>query len=109
MLSTSAKRVEDWRGALGPLWPVQLAILVVAIQLIVALGATPYLRPQAMLVIATPLVWALVLRARDVERLGWELPALTLVSAVVANTHLLFPITAAPCVLLLTQLPANRQ
>ena len=89
-------------------WRAWTTILVVAIQLIVALGATPYLRPQAMLVIVTPVVWALVFRARDVERLRWELPALTLVSAIVANTHLLFPITAAPCVVLLTCLPAKR-
>jgi hypothetical protein len=94
-------RVAGWRA-----WTT---IVVAAIQLIVALGATPFLRPQAMLVIATPLAWALVLRGRDVARLTWELPALTLVSAVVANTHLLFPITAAPCVLLLTQVPANRR
>jgi hypothetical protein len=90
-------------------WRAWTTTVVVALQLIVALGATPYLRPQAMLAIATPLAWALVLRARDVARLSWELPGLTLVSAVVANTHLLFPITAAPCVLLLTHLPANRR
>jgi hypothetical protein len=32
---------------------------------------------------------------------------LTFVSAVVANTHLLFPLTAAPCVLLLVRAPAQ--
>ena len=83
--------------------------MVAAIQLIVALGNTPFLRPQAILVIATPLAWALVLRARDVPRLRWELPALTIVSAVVANTHLLFPITAAPCIVLLARLPNGRK
>jgi hypothetical protein len=94
-------RVAGWRA-----WTT---IVVAAIQLIVALGNTPFLRPQAILVIATPLAWALVLRARDVSHLRWELPALTIVSAVVANTHLLFPITAAPCILLLARLPQERK
>lgn len=94
-------RVAGWRA-----WTT---IAVGAIHLIVALGATPFLRPQAILLIATPLSWALVLRARDADRLRWELPALILVSAVVANTHLLFPITAAPCVLLLTRIPEDRR
>lgn len=89
-------------------WGSWTTIVMVAIQLIVALGATPYLRPQAILVVATPLAWAIVMRARDAERLTWELPALTILSASVANSHLLFPITAAPCVLLLTRLPARR-
>jgi hypothetical protein len=90
-------------------WRPWTTIVIAATHLIVTLGATPFLRPQAILLIATPLVWALVLRARDVERLRWELPALTLVSAAVANTHLLFPLTAAPCVLLLTRLPERRR
>ena len=89
-------------------WGSWTTIVMVAIQLIVGLGATPYLRPQAILVIATPLAWAIVMRARDVERLTWELPALTILSAAVANSHLLFPITGAPCVLLLTRLPQHR-
>ena len=93
-------RISGWRS-----WTT---IVMVAIQLIVALGTTPYLRPQAILAIATPLGWAIVLRARNAERLSWELPALTILSAAVANSHLLFPITAAPCVLLLTRLPERR-
>lgn len=83
-------------------WKAWTTIVAVAIQLIVALGTTPYLRPQAVLAIAMPLAWALVLRARDVRRLTWELPALVGLSAVVANSHLLVPIMLAPCVLLLT-------
>lgn len=93
-------RVAGWRS-----WTT---IVMIAIQLIVALGATPYLRPQAILAIATPLAWAIVMRARDVPRLTWELPALTILSAAVANSHLLFPITAAPCILLLAMLPERR-
>jgi hypothetical protein len=89
-------------------WRSWTTLVMVAVQLIVVLGATPYLRPQAILAVAMPIVWALVLRARAADRLTWEFPALVLVSAVVANSHLLVPITAAPCVLLLTRLPARR-
>jgi hypothetical protein len=90
-------------------WRPWTTIVVAAIHLIVTLGATPFLRPQAILLIATPLVWALALRARDTDRLRWELPLLTLLSASVANSHLLFPITAAPCVLLLAHRPRDRR
>jgi hypothetical protein len=90
-------RVAGWRP-----WTT---IVVAGLQILIVSGAAPYLRPQALLAIAMPLAWALVLRARDRERLTWELPALTLVSAVTANTHLLFPMLAAPVGLLFVQRP----
>lgn len=97
-------------GVLGKVarWSPWTIIALVLAQLLVAFGTSSYLRPQAVLLIATPISWALVLRGRDTPRLRWELPALTLVSAVLANTHLLFPISAAPCVLLLCRLPRDR-
>jgi hypothetical protein len=98
-------------GLLGKVarWSPWTIIAVALAQLLVAFGTSSYVRPQAMLLIATPISWALVLRARDIPRLRWELPALTLVSALLANTHLLFPISAAPCVLLLARLPSDRR
>ena len=90
-------------------WKAWTTIVMAAIQLIVALGTTPYLRPQAILAIAMPLAWALVLRARDATRLTWELPALFALSVVVANSHLLVPITLAPCVVLLTRVPTHQR
>src|SRR5690242_14754530 len=83
-------------------WNPWVITLLVATNLIVTLGATPYVRPQSILLIITPLVWALVYRSLDTERLLPTLVGLTAASAVLANTHLLFPILAAPCVLLLT-------
>ena len=87
-------------------WRPWTTIIVVGLQLFIVTGAAPYLRPQALLAIAMPLAWAIVLRARDAKRLTWELPVLTVISAVTANTHLLFPILAAPLVLLFAGLPS---
>src|SRR5205814_200004 len=90
-------------------WRPWTTVAVLAFHLIVTLITAAFLRPQAILLIATPLAWALVIRARDTRRLRWEVPALTLVSAVLANTHLLFPVVAAPCILLLTRAPVDRK
>jgi hypothetical protein len=89
-------------------WRPWTTIVVAGVQLLIVTGAAPYLRPQALLAIAMPLVWALTLRARDADRLTWELPALVVISAITANTHLLFPILAAPSVVLLARGPAHR-
>ena len=89
-------------------WRPWTTIIVVGLQLFIVTGAAPYLRPQALLAIAMPLAWAIVLRARDAKRLTWELPVLTVISAVTANTHLLFPILAAPLVLLFAETPRER-
>lgn len=90
-------------------WNPWVTLVMVAGNLLVTLAATPYLRPQSILLIATPLCWALVYRASETSRLGLTLAGLVGVSAVVANTHLLFPILAAPCVLLFTRPPADRK
>jgi len=90
-------------------WSPWATFVMIAVNLIVALGATPYVRPQSILLIMLPLIWALVYRSLDTSRLGWTLIGLLASSAVVANTHLLFPLTAAPCVLLLTRTPVDRR
>jgi hypothetical protein len=89
-------------------WRPWTTIVIAGVQLLVVTGAAPYLRPQALLAIAMPLTWAVVLRARDAERLTWELPVLSVISAVTANAHLLFPILAGPVVLLFARDPRNR-
>ena len=90
-------------------WNPWATLLMIAANLVVALGATPYVRPQVVLLIILPLIWALVYRSLDTQRLGWTLAGLAAASAALANTHLLFPLGAAPCVLLLTQPPADRK
>ena len=90
-------------------WNPWVIAVMVAGNLIVTLGATPYVRPQSVLLIVTPIIWAFVYRSLDTDRLTPTLVGLTCASAVLANTHLLFPIAAAPCVLLLTNPPADRR
>ncbi|HEV8449589.1 MAG TPA: hypothetical protein VGQ44_22390 [Gemmatimonadaceae bacterium] len=90
-------------------WNPWVVLVMVAGNLIVTLGTTPYVRPQSILLIATPLAWALVYRALDTRRLGLTLVGLLAVSTVLSNTHLLFPIALIPCVLLLTKPPADRK
>ena len=89
-------------------WNPWVMILMAAANLIVALGAAPYLRPQAILLLAVPLTWALVYRSLDTKRLWGTLAGLFAIAVVLANTHLLFPLMAAPCVLLLGKLPEQR-
>ena len=89
-------------------WNPWVMILMAAANLIVALGATPYLRPQAILLLALPLTWALVYRSLDTKRIWATLAGLFAIAVVLANTHLLFPLMAAPCVLLLGKVPEQK-
>ena len=50
-------------------WNPWVIAVMVAGNLIVTLGATPYVRPQSVLLIVTPIIWALVYRSLDTERL----------------------------------------
>jgi hypothetical protein len=77
--------------------------------LIVAVDIAKFLRPQLLLFVAMPLAWALVKRAREAERIGPYLVGLVALGAFIVNSHLLFPLTAAPCILLLTHPPADRK
>ena len=89
-------------------WNPWVIILMAAANLIVALGAAPYLRPQSILLLAVPLTWGLVYRSLDTKRLWATLGGLFVIGVVLANTHLLFPVMAAPCVLLLGRMPEQR-
>lgn len=90
-------------------WNPWASLVLVFANLIVALGTTPYVRPQSVLLIIIPLIWAMVESSRETPRLPATLAGLFIASTVLANTHLLFPLAAAPCVLLLTQPPTDRK
>jgi len=90
-------------------WNPWATLVMVFANLIVTLGATPYVRPQSILLIVIPLIWAMVQRSIDTKRLPATLLGLFAASTVLANTHLLFPLAAAPCVLLLVTPPADRK
>ncbi|MBC7791365.1 MAG: hypothetical protein H7Z74_15580 [Anaerolineae bacterium] len=86
-----AARWSPWTGLL-------LAILNVTIAAFLA----SHLRPQIVLFISVPLAWACAYRILESERIHWPLLVLLGASALAANSHLLFPLTAAPWMLLVT-------
>lgn len=90
-------------------WRPWVSLVLAAFGVAVATMVVPSLRPQLALLSLVPLAWACaerVLRARSALR-----PALGLlaVSALAANTHLFFVITAAPVALVYTDPPAQRR
>jgi hypothetical protein len=96
-------------GVLGAVarWSGWTTLLMAALHLVVGVGVVPTLRPQGVLLVVVPLAWALAMRVRDAERTGGSLAGLVACAAVAANSHLFFPLTAVPGVVLLAASPAN--
>jgi hypothetical protein len=96
-------------GVLGAVarWNGWTTLLVAALHIVVGVGVVPTLRPQGVLIVIVPLVWALAMRVRDADRIAWPLAGLVACAAVAANSHLFFPLTAAPGVVLLAASPVN--
>lgn len=99
-------------GALGSViiagrmmgWSRSTSCLVASLQLVVVTSVSPLLRPQETLFILFPLEWALVMRAlRDDTgaRLA-TLVGLATIATVAVNTHVFFPLLAAPLSLAFT-------
>jgi hypothetical protein len=98
-------RVAGWRP-----WSV---VLVSLAQLDIAIRVAAFLRPQLLLLILLPLVWALALlvwRAPSLRTPAarWSLLGLAVIGCVASNTHLLFPLTAVPCGLVALTAPRLR-
>ncbi len=94
-------------GAAG--WRPWTTLFVALLNVAVALVTVATLRPQMMLFVLVPVGWALAYRAARGAPLGPTLAAVVAASAVLANTHLLFPLLAATCVVLFTDPPADRR
>lgn len=76
-----------------------LGVMLAGFNLIVAAFFVAMLRPQSILLITMPVVWAMfirIVRGGSRRNFVW----LFLASALTANSHLFFPITLAPAVLL---------
>jgi hypothetical protein len=70
----------------------------------VALESTPFLRPQLLMFVLVPLSWTLAVSYLERPASRWRtLAAVVLVSALAANTHISFPVVAAPLALLLVR------
>jgi hypothetical protein len=82
-------------------WRLWTGIILAAIQIFVMSIMAAFLRPQIVLFIAVPLAWALAYRILLDGATPLRLAGVFAVSALAANSHLLFPLTAAPLILLL--------
>ncbi|HEX6533491.1 MAG TPA: hypothetical protein VF041_02785 [Gemmatimonadaceae bacterium] len=77
-------------------WRPWISLALAAFGIGVANMIVASLRPQLVLLSLVPLAWALGYRVLQRERPGAPLAALCLVSAVAANSHLFFVLTALP-------------
>jgi hypothetical protein len=105
MMLASAGSVVVLARAAG--WRAGQAVIMAALNLIVAALFVAQLRPQSVLLITLPLVWAGFLR---IAREGRTAPAVALLfaaSALTANSHLFFPLTLAPAAVLLVYPPVR--
>lgn len=84
-------------------WSPWTAVMLAALNVTLAASLAAHLRPQVLLFIAVPLAWSCAYRVLGNERIRWPVLGLLGASALAANSHLLFPLTAAPWVLLVTQ------
>ena len=85
-------------------WTRDTSCVVAAAHLVVFTSVSPLLRPQEALFMLLPLGWALVTRAirADGSSKLAILIGLCLIAAITANTHVFFPLLAAPLSLALT-------
>jgi hypothetical protein len=77
-------------------WPVEACAAVAVLHLALLWGVANTLRPQQLLFIAVPLAWGIAARIHHRGLNAPRLAALAAVAALAANTHLFFPLTAAP-------------
>ncbi|MEO6528484.1 MAG: hypothetical protein ABIP93_17840, partial [Gemmatimonadaceae bacterium] len=86
-------------------WRASQSVILAGFNLIVAAFFVALLRPQSVLLITLPLVWAGFLRISDGRRAVSAALMLFVASALTANSHLFFPLTLAPAVLLWARPP----
>jgi hypothetical protein len=70
-----------------------------ALNIIVLLAISAFLRPQAFLFILLPVAWTAVVRAIELPHAKGPLIALLVLATLAANTHILFPLVTVPLVL----------
>jgi hypothetical protein len=85
-------RTAGWRPSLG--------VMLAGFNLIVAAFFVAMLRPQSILLITMPVIWAMFMRVAQGEGSWTTVLWLFLASALTANSHLFFPVTLAPAVVL---------
>ncbi|MFN2400557.1 MAG: hypothetical protein ABR543_18255, partial [Gemmatimonadaceae bacterium] len=106
-LVSSAAAVLMLARAAG--WRPWTALFLAMVNVVVLSFVVAALRPQVVLAIAVPLAWASAYRLMDAEKIRWPVAGLVLSSALAANSHLLFPLTASSWILLFTRIPRAKE
>jgi hypothetical protein len=94
-------QVAKWRASQG--------VILAGMNLIVGAFFVAMLRPQSVLLITLPLIWAGFLMVCRGDHLLRPALLIFVASAVTANSHLFFPLTLAPAVLLLVTPPRRHR
>ncbi|MFL5575160.1 MAG: hypothetical protein ACJ79S_04205 [Gemmatimonadaceae bacterium] len=81
-------------------WRPRVALAVATLNLVVAALVACCARPQILLFSLIPLAWAAAFRILRGGHVGRTVAALFAIAALAASSHLLFPLTGAPLVLL---------
>ena len=84
-------------------------MIVAALNLIVGSFFVGFLRPQSILLITIPLIWAGAYRLNRGQDVVPAALLIFLASATTANSHLFFPLTLAPLALLWVHPPPHRR
>jgi hypothetical protein len=85
-------RASGWRPSIG--------VMLAGFNLIVAAFFVAMLRPQSILLITIPVLWAMFTRIAQGESSKKTLLWIFIASAMTANSHLFFPVTLAPAAVL---------
>lgn len=88
-------------------WSLWSSRLMLSLHMLLWMFVQPATRPQLVLAIALPLAWASAFRVRNNRHAVGACAALACASAVAVNSHLLFPLMAAPVVVLLCATPVR--
>jgi len=96
-------------GVLGraACWRPSQTVIVAALNLIVGSFFVGFLRPQAILLIVLPLIWAGAYQLVSGRGIARAALLIFLASATTANSHLFFPLTIAPLALLWVHPPPS--
>ncbi len=90
-------------------WKPWVALCMAAGNVAAAMLVVPALRPQLVLFTLVPLAWAWAQLILSSARICWPVAALLLTSAVAANSHLFFVLTAAPIALIAAKRGVDRR
>jgi hypothetical protein len=85
-------RAAGWRPSIG--------VMLAGFNLIVVAFFVAMLRPQAILLITIPALWAMFTRVAQGESSWKTILWIFIASAITANSHLFFPLTLAPAAIL---------